>query len=192
MAESSTLDRPHGMPMTITQTLVIMSLGILSSLFTLPLATLPTITPLALSGGVGETVLQVYFGMLIAVSIPGVSNVKDRLYEVNENDSGWNAVMENINLWMVMLSLMVLYMNVLFVGTLWATTALPAWAWYIALVVPLADRTLISSVGYSPAFLPVIAAAYALRWTKIVSDIDLDAVRQLNPAGLTQPQTPAA
>jgi hypothetical protein len=199
MTESAESKHPRDMPTTMGRTVGLIIFGLISSVLAVPFVTSPVTIWLILTDGIDPTSLQIYVGIIISLAIPGVSNM-----EIGKNEAGddrsisekieesMRIFQENIRILIIVLGLMVLYINLLFLGTLWATTAAPAWAWYTALVVPFADRALISSVGYSPTFTPVMAMAYILQSIQVADDINLNAVRQFNITSLTQPQTPAA
>jgi predicted cation transporter len=199
MTESAETEYIRDMPTTVIYTVLFVVIGLISSVFSVAVGALPTTLWLFISDGFDPIIYQIYLGLFFGIAIPGVSNMN---ISTNDSENGKSGIeefretietmQENIRIWMIILALMALYINILFIATLWATSVLPAWAWYISLVAPLADRAMVVSIGYSPAFTSVMIAAKLLDWIHFGNDIDLDLVRQLNPAGLTQPQPSAA
>jgi len=192
MGTSQALARPRDLPSTIGHLLASVLFGLVVGLFGTAFATLPAIIPLLFAETGNIPVLQVYFGLYLALSLAGAGNFKEQLYEESDDFSIADVDMEQFRVLVALLVLMLLYINTLFVGTLLLTTVIPAWAWYVALVAPVADRTLVSVTGHSPAMIPVLVGTYLLEWSFVSNKIDLDPVKTLNPAAAVRSPTPAA
>jgi len=192
MGSSQPTERARDLPATIGHMTGAVLFGLVLGLFGTSVATLPAIIPLLVAETGQIPVLQVYFGLYLALSLVGTSNFLEQQYE-ETGDFSLDDFDEVQFSWLIaILMLMLLYVNILFVGTLLLTTTTPEWAWYLALVAPVADRTLVSVTGYSPAIIPVIVGAYLLEWSFVSSEIDLDAVKTLNPAVAIRSPTRAA
>lgn len=186
MSESSGLARPRGLPRTLLHIGGLLLLGGLSGAIVLSLVVIPTIVPIIFAEIPGLPMYAAYFGVFLALSFGGVGGMKDSLYTPSDDTpSGGTSpsdIVQQISEARALLLLAVLYINIVFAGTLAFTALVPAWGWYIAVIAPIIDRSLLTATGYSPALVPIVLLASILEATQVVSDIDLDAIRTLNPA----------